>query len=248
VRRVFLREMSAFFATPVFYTLAGVFLCLSGLFFFHEVASVSILASRMAQTRVSGGFSMNELLLGPLFSDLSTLVIFFCPLISMGLFKTGKEYSPAYIGSWVEVVSAKYLAALTAMLAMVLPTVLLMVVLAFFASLDRGVLLSSYLGLVLLAGAVLAMGIWASCLTRNGATAAALTLGMALFFWTTGWFAPLFPEGRTGSLLRELSLSSHLSRFFQGVIGLSDMLYFIEMAVFFLVLSLLALNSGRDRG
>jgi hypothetical protein len=242
--------MSACFATPVFYTTAGVFLFISGLFFFHEVASLSILASRLAQAQGTGGVSMNALLLGPLFSDLSTLVIFLCPLVTMGLFSRENALdltSGNPVGDG-RILLGKYLAALTILVALICLSAFLMVILALVASPDWGIAGSSFLGLVLLGGAVLSMGTCASAMTRHHATAAALTMGMALAFWTAGWFTPLFPGSGAGQVLQELSLSYHLSRFFQGIISPGDIFFYLELTVFFLALGLVALGSRREQG
>jgi ABC-2 type transport system permease protein len=249
VRSVFLRELSAFFMTPVFYAVTGVFLCMSGVYFFHAVVSVSLMASQIAQTGLPGGMSMNGLLLKPLFADLSTLVIFLCPLVTMRLFSEDalQPRSP-HQASGLRILLGKYLAALGVVVAMLALSTSLMAVLSALSSPDWGLIVSSYLGLVLMAGSVLAMGTFASSLAKQQSSAAALTMGLALLFWTIGWFAPMFPEGRAASVLQELSLSHHLSSFLEGVISLRDIAFFLEMAVFFLALTIVFLVRTGKKG
>lgn len=242
--------MSAFLSTPVPYVITGIFLLVSGLFFFHETAAVSLLASRIAQTQVSAGVSLSELLLVPFFSDVSMLVIFLGPLVSMGL-SAGKG-SPGPAGAFpvgdVKIAFGRYLAALAVLAAMIVLNTFHVAVLAFFTSPDWGVVLSSSLGLLLLGAAVLSLGAFASALARHQASSAALAMGMALVFWTAGWFAPLMPGSKAGAVLQELSLTFHLSRFFQGMISLRDLSYFLALTVFFLGLTTVSQGGGRAGG
>jgi ABC-2 type transport system permease protein len=248
VRRIFIREMTACFSTPVPYGLAGVFLCLSGLFFFHEVTAASIMASRMAQA--GGGVSLDTLLLKPLFIDLSMLVVFLCPLVSMGFFPEAGAGgpSPAYPAGDARELGGRYLAAFAALSAMISLSGFLMAELALIAAPDWGLVLSSYLGLVLLGGVMLAMGAFAFRVSGHQAVAAALALGLAMASWTAGWCAPLMPDSWAGSVLQELSLSWHLSRFLEGVIALKDTVFFFELTVFFLALAFVSPGRARMRG
>ena len=201
MRRVFFREMSAFLSTPVPYFITGIFLLVSGLFFFHETAAVSLLSSRIAQTQVSAGVSLSELLLVPFFWDASMLVIFLGPLVSQGLYAGKGTPGPAYVFpvSDEKIAFGRYLAALAVLGAMLFLGAFHVAVLAFFTAPDWGIVLSSFLGLLLLGAAVLAMGAFASALARHQASSAALAMGIALVFWTAGWFAPLMPGSTAGS-------------------------------------------------
>lgn len=239
MRRVFLREMSAFLSTPVPYFITGIFLLVSGLFFFHETAAVSLLSSQIAQTQVSAGVSLSELLLVPFFWDASMLVIFLGPLVPLGLYAGKGTTGPAYVFpvSDEKIAFGRYLAALAVLGAMLFLGAFHVVVLAFFTAPDWGIVFSSFLGLLLLGAAVLAMGAFASALTRHQASSAALAMGIALVFWTAGWFAPLVPGSTAGAVLQELSIPFHLSRFFRGMISLRDLSYFLALTVFFLGLT-----------
>lgn len=250
MRRSIFSEMYTCLTSPALYVVAGVFLCLSGLFFFNEVISVSILASRIAQTQVSGGVSMNALLLRPFFTNVSTLVIFLCPLVSLALFSGGNNLGPVS-GTSADSgggVAWKFIAALVFIGGMISLNAVLMGILAVITSPDWGLVVSSCLGLVLLGGAVLSMGVFASSATQRHASAAALTMGLALIFWIAGSSASLLPEEWPATVLREVSLSHHLSRFFEGIVSMRDISFFLGLTVFFLALARTALDSGRQQG
>lgn len=253
MRSVFYKELSIYFSSPIFYVMAGIFICISGIFFYNAATYVSILATRIAQYQAETGVNMNEILLQPIFTDMSMLIVFMVPLISMRLYSEERSQGTlellfTYPVSDLSVLVAKYLAGLCVLVFILAITSVLMMIMMIFTSPDWGVILSSYIGLVLLGGAILSLGVFASSLTKNQIVAAVLTLGMVLFFWVVGWFAGTVPNASLSSFLREISLISHSSRFLKGLISLKDIVFYVCFSFFFLSVTLRVLNSHRWRG
>ena len=253
MRSVFFKELSIYFTSPIFYVIASIFICISGIFFYNAMVYVSLLATKIAQYQVETGVDMNELLLRPVFSDMSMLIVFIVPIISMRLYAEESSQGTiellfTYPLSDINVLAAKYLAGLSVLICILAITTVLMALMAVVATPDWGVVLSSYIGLVLMSGAILSLGVFASSLTKNQIVAAALTLGLVLGFWVIGWFAGAMPNTPLSEFLQEISLISHLSRFLKGLVTIKDIAFFVCFSIFFLSLTLRVLDSHRWRG
>ena len=253
MRSVFFKELSIYFTSPIFYVIASIFICISGIFFYNAMVYVSLLATKIAQYQVETGVDMNELLLRPVFSDMSMLIVFIIPIISMRLYAEESSQGTiellfTYPLSDINVLAAKYLAGLSVLICILAITTVLMALMAVVATPDWGVVLSSYIGLVLMSGAILSLGVFASSLTKNQIVAAALTLGLVLGFWVIGWFAGAMPNTPLSEFLQEISLISHLSRFLKGLVTIKDIAFFVCFSIFFLSLTLRVLDSHRWRG
>ncbi len=253
MRSVYLKELSIYFSSPIFYVIASIFICISGIFFYNAMVYVSLLATKIAQYQVETGVDMNEILLRPVFSDMSMLIVFIVPIISMRLYAEESSLGTiellfTYPLSDLSVLVAKYLAGLTVLFCILAITSVLMALMAVIAVPDWGVVFSSYIGLVLMGGAILSLGVFASSLTKNQIIAAALTLGLVMGFWVIGWFAGAVPNTAMSEFLQEISLISHLSRFLKGMVTIKDIVFYVCFSAFFLSLTLRILDSHRWRG
>ncbi len=249
MRSILLKELSIFFASSRFYMITGVFLFLFGIYFFNAAAYVSLLAVESVRES-SKIMSMNDFLLRPLFFDLCSLVFYMAPFLSMGLYSSEKDQGTlelllTYPLSNISVLMGKYLAAVFFFMIMLLLSLGMMVVLAFMTSPDWGVVSASYLGILLLGCTILSIGIFSSALSGSHAVAVSLTFAISLVFWTCGWCESLLAGMRAGIVFRELSFVNHVSPFFQGIISLKDISFFLGLSLFFLVLAFTVMDSGR---
>jgi ABC-2 type transport system permease protein len=144
-----------------------------------------------------------------------------------------------FIGNWIFVLVA---------LAGTIPTALgiLMV-----SDADGGIMLAQYAGGALLAAQGVAIGLWASSLTRNQITAFILASAVSLFLVLIG--TPVVLIGLTPGLAAaasRLSVIGHFQNVARGVIDLRDVLYFLSTAGLFLTMAIglvsrQRLSSGR---
>lgn len=113
---------------------------------------------------------------------------------------------------------------------------------------DHGSTVSGYLALLLLSAVYIAIGIWASSVTKKQLIALILSLGVAINFQL------LFGLGASGSgffatLLDSLSLTSHYESISRGVWDTKDILYFLSMSAFFIAFAIEVLSLvGRGKG
>lgn len=130
-----------------------------------------------------------------------------------------------------ELVAGKWLGSFMFVLTLILVTVLYPIILNAQVSpnLDWKLLVSSYLALVLLSGALIALGVGISAVFSNQVTAFITTLGLFIFlWWLVGIPASLLPVG--GEFFSYMVLNSHFGGAInQGNIYLSDLIYFISL-------------------
>jgi ABC-2 type transport system permease protein len=119
--------------------------------------------------------------------------------------------------------------------------------LAYFARVEWGPVLASYLGLLLMGGAFLAVGLFASSLTGSQIVAAVVTFGILLMFWVIGWAADQ-AGGVWGRVLTHLSIVEHFDNFTRGVLDTKDVLYYVNFILLALFVTLRSLEARRWKG
>jgi ABC-2 type transport system permease protein len=104
---------------------------------------------------------------------------------------------------------------------------------------DNGVILASYLGSLLMAGAFLAVGAAISALTKNQVIAFVLSATVSFLFTASGSPLVLGPliswlPGPIIETVSSLSFLSHFTAITRGVINLTDVVFFGSVIVLFL--------------
>ena len=111
---------------------------------------------------------------------------------------------------------------------------------------DQGTLLVAYFGLFLMTGAILAIGVMISAFFRNTLAAGFATLAVVLVLWVIGGLASGY--GGVNEIVRYLSFSDHLfDNLLQGVIDLSDVVYYVSLTVLALFAASQIVESRRWR-
>ena len=139
-----------------------------------------------------------------------------------------------FLGNWIFVLIA---------LAGTVPTAIGMLM---ASEADPGIVFAQYVGAALLAGQLVALGIWASSMTRNQITAfiVAAALSFVLFLIGVPVVQIGLPPVLAGALAR-LSVVSHFENVARGVVDLRDVLYFVSTTALFLVLAVGAVSRER---
>lgn len=226
MRSVFLKEMLIYCTSPIIYVLALLISLVSGLLFFSTLLELSNLA--VSSTLLH----QQALLVHSLFLNLSLVMIVVCPLISMRLIAEERasgtlDLLRTYPLSPAAVVAGKYWASLS-VTALLLGVGLSLCGLAeIVTDLDWALVLSSYLGVVLLCAAFLAVGLLASCLSASQIVAGLLALGLILLLMGLGRLGQLCNQQGLATVLSEIGLGSHLPSFLKGELRLKDLAYFI---------------------
>lgn len=250
---VYRRELKASFHLPVFYVLAGIFLFLVSYFTLGMMIEFTDAFRDYSLQQIYGMENPNvtEWVVKGFFSLLNLLFIFMVPLLSMKLYAEEKKSGsldllltcPVKDG---EVLAGKFLAALTVLLILPVACFIFPVLFEIFSEPEWPVIWTGYAGIILSLAAYLSIGIFASSITENQVIAAFLSFSGILFFYLAGDVTSA-QEGFIGRISSEISLRRHAEPFFQGIIEIGDVFYFIAFCAFFLFLTIESLKIRRWR-
>ncbi|MDM7926992.1 MAG: ABC transporter permease [bacterium] len=253
---IFRRELRSYFSSPLAYAVMAGFLLIAGFFFYAILTSFLNTAMRSEMQAqyyrmAPPPINVNLMALRPFFHNLAVVLIFTVPLITMRLyaeeFRNGtiELLATSPLRNW-ETVLGKSLAAFVLYASLIAGTLVYVAVLFFSGKPEPGQIFTSYVGLLLLGGAFVAVGTFLSTLTENQIVAGFLTIILLLLFWVVGW-ADEFAGPAVGSVLAYVSLLSHFDEFAKGVIDLKDVVLYLSFIGFFLFLTHLSLESKRWR-
>ena len=85
------KELKSYFASPIAYLLITVFAVIFGYFFWRAIAYFVQAGLEMQMSGRTQPMSVNELVIGPLLSNMSVIILFLIPMITMRLFAEEKN-------------------------------------------------------------------------------------------------------------------------------------------------------------
>ncbi len=233
------RQLAAYFYSPLAYVTLAVFLAVSGLSF-----------CRLVLQSTEESLKIGDLLFGSIYFWL--MVIAAAALITMQVFAEEKRSGTleALLTAPVtdlQVVAAKYLAAVAFFAILCAPTALEIVVLRLGGATPDGLDLvpvaAGYALLLLIGAFFIAFGVCMSALTRSPAAAAMLTFtGISLFFFKDN-FQVLIGGGRGGRVFDYLSSVQHVLDFAQGIVDTRPVALYLSGIVFFLFAAVKAIEA-----
>lgn len=237
VLAIYRKELQSYFASPLAYIIAGVFWLVSGIFFVTFLLSpVGVIAQAAAQAQMgmTEPFDAVYTFLSAYLGVLGSLALFVLPMLSMGLYAEERQrgtlelLATSPVTNWA-VALGKLLGVLTFFITMVLP-LLVAEAIAFSAAdppVQPTVMLLGHAGLILLAAAVLSLGMFISSLTDSTVLAAILTFALVLFLWIIEAIADSL-GGWVGEVLGHLSLLKHYTDLVQGTLDTSGIILFVS--------------------
>jgi len=246
------KEVKTYFTSPIAYVVIFVFLVLVGFFFYSIISWFNSKSIEIAQNPYYyQQININQMVYAPLFNNMSIILLFMLPLLTMRLFaeekKAGTEEllftSPVHV---LQVILGKYAAALVVLAAMLGLTGLLSVFTFLWGNPELVQILSGYLGLFLMGASFIAAGVFFSSLTKNQIVAAISTLGTLLLFWILNW-ATYFIPGIWKDVLNYLSASQHFETMASGILDTTDVVYYLSFSFFALFLTHSVIQSRRWR-
>ncbi len=246
------KEIRGYFNSPIAYVLIAAFAALFG-YFFWSLVYFFVQASMQAQfTGRAAPMNLNELVIRNLLGNSGVLCLFMVPMLTMRLFSEEKSRGTiellltSPIQDW-ELLLGKWLGAVTMYLSLLLFSGLSLIFLFAYGKPDWKPLLVGYLGLILQAAAMLALGMFISSITQNQIVAAFLTFFLLLLMWVFEWMSGMDQNTLT-TVLTYLSLVKHNESFVKGVLELKDVVYYASVSFLGLFLTARSLESLRYRG
>ncbi|HUA16076.1 MAG TPA: ABC transporter permease [Verrucomicrobiae bacterium] len=245
------KELGSYFASPIAYLLLTMFGLIFGYFFWTAVAVFVVEGMEMQMRGQMFPMNVNEQIIRPLFMNVSVIGLFMIPLITMRLFAEEKRTGTIELLATspirdMEIILGKWMAALLLYSSLLLFTALNFAFLFRYGNPDWKPLLVGYLGLLLQAGALLAIGTFISTLTRNQIIAGAATFAVCLLLYVFGWVSS-FESATWARVLSYTSVSNHFESFVRGVIDSKDAIFFVTVIFLGLFLTARSMESLRWR-
>ncbi len=237
------REYKLFFISPIAYVVAFFFMILLGWFFYSALRDAIIQSTYQAYAPTV------QIVISPLV----TLLLFVMPAITMRSIAeemrmgTMELLLTAPVKDW-ELVVGKWLGAFLFMLTLLAITWIFPIVLNFLVKpgIDQGILISGYLGLVLMVASLVAIGVFISSLFNSQVVVFLISLAIVLVFWLVRP-ASTTTAGLGSQILSYLNFIDHYLNFYQGTIDLSDIVYYLSLTSLGLFLGTVSVEIRRWR-
>jgi ABC-2 type transport system permease protein len=229
------KELRAYFGSPLALIFIGVFLAAS-LFIFFWVETFFV--RNVAEVR-------------PLFRWMPVLMIFLVATLTM------RQWSEEQRSGTFEllltlpvkrtyIVIGKFLAVMALLVLSLVLTLSLPVTVSILGDLDWGPVIGGYVAAVLMAAAYVSIGLFVSSRTDNQIVSLILTAllcGALYLVGTSG--VTNFAGETTSNLMRAISSGGRFESIERGVIDLRDLVYYVSITVFFLLLNVVSLDTRR---
>ncbi|MBL7805172.1 MAG: gliding motility-associated ABC transporter permease subunit GldF [Saprospiraceae bacterium] len=239
---IYRKEINAFFSSLVGYIVVGIFLVAMGLWLWVFPES-SILENGYAT-------------LDTLFGMAPMIFLFLIPAVTMRSFAEEKQSGTIELlvtrplSDW-QIVGGKFLACLTLVAFALLPTLLYYITVYQLGetkgNLDSGGIFGSYIGLLFLAGAFVAIGIFASSLTNNQIVAFVLATFLCFFVYLAFDALSRLPVffGKSDDIVQAFGIQYHYESMSRGVLDTRDIVYFLSIIAVFMAATVLTLGKRR---
>ena len=239
------RELSAYFGSATAYVVMAIFFFFSGLFFNYYCISA------------------NSSSLSYVFGNMFYIVLFLIPILTMKTFAEEKKQKTDQAPltaptSLTEIVLGKYLGAFLLYFICCCIFLVYAVVIAFFVTPEWSVILCTFLGMLLLGSALIAINVFISVLTESMVIAAVIGMGVGLVISMMNYLISLISDGTiititgitiTGAMIKSLidkiNFLSYYENFTYGILSIVDVVFFLSVTALFLFFTVRALDRRR---
>lgn len=239
---IYKKEVSSFFNSLIGFIVLGVFLVFLGLFMW-VFPDTSILQYNFAS-------------LDQLFSTAPLVFVFLIPAITMRSFAEENQSGTIELlitkpVSEFKIVLGKYLAYSTLVLIALIPTLFYYYSVYQLGSpkgnLDSGAIVGSYIGLLFLGCSFVAIGLFASSLTKNQIVAFVLGTFLCFMFYWAFFFLSKLPifVGTVDDIVQMIGIDHHYMAMSKGAIDTRNVIYFLTLIYFFIYLTQTSLESRK---
>ncbi len=237
---VFKRELKSYFTTPLAYVFLVIFLFFSGYLTFKQ-----------------GFYEMRQADMSAFFMNLPLLFVFMVPSTAMRLWAEERKVGSIELLftlpiTITQAVLGKFFAAwlfLVIALAMTFPMV---ITVCYLGEPDIGLLITGYLGSLLMAGGFLAIGCFFSAVSKNQVISFVLSVVVCavLVFagmpTTLSYVSTFLPAGLV-SAIENMSFQTHFESIQRGVLKFEDLSYFILLIIGWIAACSIVLDERKTR-
>ncbi len=245
------KELRSYFVSPIAYLLLAMFAVIFGFFFWNILGFFLREGTEAMMSGQMFPMNLNERVIRPLLSNISVVGLFLIPMISMRLFAEEKRTGTIELlatspVSDLQVILGKWTAAIVLYGGMLLLSAVNFVFLFKYGRPDWKPLAIGYLGLLLQAGALLAIGTFISTLTKNQIVAGAVTFAVCLLLWILEWVTG-FDTATWARVLAYMSVITHFESFSKGLLDSKDAIFYVTLIFLGLFLTARSMESLRWR-
>ena len=228
------KEISSFLSSLIGYMVIIVFLLINGMFLWVFQGEFNILDFGYAS-------------LDSLFMIAPFVFLFLIPAITMRSFAEEKRLGTIEMIltkplTEFQIVMAKYLAGLTLVVFSLLPTLVYVFTVYQLGlpagNIDMGGTWGSYIGLLFLGAAFVAIGLFSSTLSDNQIVSFIIAVFLSGFFYIGFEFIySLDMFGNVDLFIKSLGINAHYNALSRGVIDTRDVIYFLSIISLFILLA-----------
>ena len=239
-------ELKQLFSSPIAWLILAVFSFQAGLYF-TQLFNAQVVVKEVGDSLLP----LTDKIYTAFFKKMQEYLYLYIPLLTMGLLSRERStgsikllYSSPITNT--QIVLGKYLSMLIYNL-MIVAILLIPVLFGSFLmpNLDYGLIFSAILGLYLLACAYSAVGLFMSSLTSYQIVAGLATLTLLSLLAMAGKMWQNVPVLR--DVAYWISMKGRANNMIAGLIGSEDVLYFVLIAFFFIMLTICKLNGEREK-
>lgn len=236
------KEISGFLSSLIGYVVISIFLIINGLFLWVFPLQFNILDFGYASLE-------NFFMLAPI------VFLFLIPAITMRLFAEEKRAGTIEMLMTrpltdLQIILSKYFAGVLLVVISLLPTLVYFFSVYYLGSptgnIDMGGTWGSYLGLLFLGSAFVAIGLFCSSITDNQVVSFIVSVflcGFAYIGFEFIYSLDLF--GKFDLFIQQLGINAHYTSLSRGVIDTRDVLYFLSLISLFILFTKISLESRK---
>lgn len=229
VLATFLRELRAYFFSPIAYVVLFFLLAVNGGIF-------AVILSYLNQPMAPPGPPF-EYFFNNFYFWLLQLIV--APVLTMRLLAEERKSgsievlmtAPVTEG---QVVAGKYLAAFAFYLFLWAPTVIYALVVDHYADVDFGTIAAGYLGTALVGALFLSIGVLASAMTRNQIVAAIVSFALIAMVFMVVFLTNLVDDPLWQEVIGYITVAEHMEDFSKGIVDTRRVVFYLTTTLFFL--------------
>lgn len=239
---LFYKEINSFLNSLIGYIVIAVFLLINGLFLWVFPLDFNII--NFGYAGIDGLF-----MLAPF------VFLFLIPAVTMKMFSEEKRSGTIELLltkpiSDLKIVLSKYFAGLVLVIFALIPTLIYFITVYRYGSppgnIDMGATWGSYIGLLFLSAAFVSIGLFCSSITDNQIVSFIIAVFFCGFIYMGFDFIYSFSLfGKFDLFIQKLGINEHYISMSRGVIDTRDVLYFVSLITFFILLTKISLEKRK---
>ncbi len=249
IRLVFIKELRAYFRSPISFVILGLFTLILGWIFYYQLVYFVDHVQKVPVAMRNHYDFANEVII-KLFGSVNYLLLFIIPILSMKVFS--EEYKNETINLYFsspisdyEFILGKYLALVTQGAVLIATTLIYPLFLGNLNLSDVSFIFCGYFGLLFNLMAYSALACLASSFSKNQIVAALSAFVFILFSWMVAMFSQMSSNFAVSQFLQFLSVNHHFENFVKANIALSDISFYFAFIIMVLMILKTRLDARR---